>query len=224
MAQDSGRSQNQRRCLYIESSPRKARSASTTAAGVFLAELSGLYPEVLIDRLDLWNADLPDFTGAAIEAKYAKLAGLPQSDAQQAAWQQIGQFVAQLKSADAIVVSTPMWNFGIPYKLKHWIDLITQPGLTFTFDPVAGYSPLLDTKPTLVILSSAGDYTNGPSRGRPDLATPYLNAALKFIGLGDISFVPVGPTVGTTKEVATGRVTAERSLLALAGSFMGAAR
>ena len=25
--------------------------------------------------------------------------------------------------ADRVLISTPMWNFSIPYKLKHWIDL-----------------------------------------------------------------------------------------------------
>ena len=35
-----------------------------------------------------------------------------------------------------------MWNFGIPYKLKQWIDVITQPGLAFRFDPAQGYLPL----------------------------------------------------------------------------------
>jgi putative NADPH-quinone reductase len=32
-----------------------------------------------------------------------------------------------------------MWNFGIPYKLKHYIDVLTQPGQTFNFDPTTGY-------------------------------------------------------------------------------------
>ena len=45
--------------------------------------------------------------------------------------------------ADRVLISTPMWNFGIPYKLKQWFDLIVQPGLTFRFDPAQGYFPLL---------------------------------------------------------------------------------
>jgi hypothetical protein len=48
-----------------------------------------------------------------------------------------------------------MWNFGIPYKLKHWIDVITQPGLTFRFDPAQGYLPLLKDRPTVVIIAVA---------------------------------------------------------------------
>ena len=36
----------------------------------------------------------------------------------------------RLDLAERVLISTPMWNFGIPYKLKHWLDIINQPGLT----------------------------------------------------------------------------------------------
>lgn len=94
-----------------------------------------------------------------------------------------------------------MWNFGIPYKLKHWIDLITQPGLTFSFDPDRGYAPILPQRPTLVVVSSAGDYRNGPSYGRPDLASPYLRTALTFLGLGPVVVENIGPTAGSLDRV-----------------------
>ena len=42
---------------------------------------------------------------------------------------------SRLAQADRVLISTPMWNFGIPYKLKQWFDLIVQPGITFRFDP-----------------------------------------------------------------------------------------
>ena len=32
-----------------------------------------------------------------------------------------------------------MWNGGVPYRLKLSIDIITQPGLLFGFDPAEGY-------------------------------------------------------------------------------------
>jgi len=49
-----------------------------------------------------------------------------------------------------------MWNFGIPYKLKQWFDLIVQPGLTFGFDP-ARLSSAAEEPPTVVILASGSD-------------------------------------------------------------------
>ena len=209
------------RLLVVEASPRRAGSRSMDACRVFLDALARHRGDLVIDWLDLWAAGLPEFQQATIAAKYARLAGLPFDAAEANAWDTIGAIVGQLKAAEAVVIATPMWNFGIPYKLKHWIDLITQPGLTFSFSPEIGYRPLLSAKPTLVILASAGDYSAGPSFGRPDLATPYLKAALGFIGLTDPLFVPIGPTVGTAEKVEAGREYALTRLAALAQSFMG---
>ena len=50
----------------------------------------------------------------------------------------------RLSLADRVLISTPMWNFGIPYKLKQCFDLIIQPGLTFRFDPARGYLPAVE--------------------------------------------------------------------------------
>jgi FMN-dependent NADH-azoreductase len=206
--------------LYVEASPRKSASASIEAGCVFLEEIRRHRSDLAIDTLDLWHADLREFDGAMIRAKYAKLAGREVEPAEASAWRQITEIVDRLKNADALLIATPMWNFGIPYKLKHWIDLITQPGLTFSFDPETGYSPILAPRPALVILSSAGDYATGTSRGRPDLATPYLKAALAFIGLSDVAFVPVGPTVGPSDLTQAARARAHARLSSQAATFM----
>jgi FMN-dependent NADH-azoreductase len=206
--------------LYVQGSPRDSASASSNAAAGFLAALARHRPDVTVDPLDLWRAELPEFSGATIAAKYAALAGRAMDAKEAAAWRQITAMVDRLKSADAVVIATPMWNFAIPYKLKHWIDLITQPGLTFSFDPETGYAPLLLPRPTLVILSSAGDYTTGTSRGRPDLATPYLKAALGFIGLREPTFVAIGPTVGAADAIEAAGDHARARLASLAGTFV----
>lgn len=38
-------------------------------------------------------------------------------------------------AADAYLFSVPMWNAGVPYALKQWIDIISQPGWLFSFTP-----------------------------------------------------------------------------------------
>lgn len=205
--------------LYIEASPRKTSSSSIAAAEGFLDAISRHCPGAEIDRLSLWQTTLPEFDGATISAKYATLAGRQFSAPEAAAWQEIARMVERLKAAWCVVIATPMWNFGIPYKLKHWIDLITQPGLTFSFSAETGYAPLLKPRPVLVILSSSGDYTTGASRGRPDLATPYLREALKFIGLSDVTFVPIGPTIGPEALLVAARAKAHARLLELAASL-----
>ena len=59
-----------------------------------------------------------------------------------------------------------MWNFGIPYILKHYIDLIVQPGLTFSFSPSEGYKGLVTGKPVTVVYARGGAY--GPERVQRD--------------------------------------------------------
>jgi FMN-dependent NADH-azoreductase len=208
------------RLLYVEASPRKADAASIVAADLFFDAFAHARPDVEIDRLDLWNTDLPDFDGALITAKYARLAGKAMDSDLAAAWEVLGALVDRFTSADAIVIATPLWNFGIPYKLKHWIDLITQPGLTFTFDPATGYAPVVASRPTLVIVASAGDYGTGHSYGRPDLATPYLETALAFLGIEDVAVEHVGPTAGPTETVNAARARAARRLQGRAATFL----
>jgi FMN-dependent NADH-azoreductase len=121
--------------------------------------------------------------------------------------------------ADRVLISTPMWNFAIPYKLKQWFDLIVQPGLTFRFDPAHGYFPLLKNRPTIVILASGSDYVTGMNRGRIDMATPYLREALRFIGVSDVRFALIGPTAGPAEPARSAREAAHRLLVEMAAGF-----
>lgn len=207
------------RLLHIDASPRGAQSHSHRAAAEFIARLQALHPELTVDRLPVWETDLPAFDGATLSAKYARLAGQPHSAEEARAWSAIEQLVARVAAADRIVIATPMWNLSIPYRLKQLIDLVTQPGLTFSFSPSTGYAPLLAPIPVLVIIASAGDFSQGESWGRPDLATPYLRQALAFIGLRDTRFVPLGPTVGEPELVENGMQVARAALIEHAMRF-----
>ncbi len=122
--------------------------------------------------LDLWRESLPEIDDRLIAAKDAVQRGASFTDEQSAAWAAISRMAVRFSLADRVLISTPMWNFGLPYKLKHYIDLINQPRLTFRFDPAAGYVPLLKDRPTLAIVSSGGDFVTGSNRGRIDMATP----------------------------------------------------
>ena len=206
--------------LFVEASPRREAATSSKAADIFIDALKRAHGAIEVDHLDLWKAALPEFDGDLIAAKYAKLAAREMSAAEAGAWQRIAALTGRFAAADAMVIATPMWNFGIPYKLKHWIDLITQPGLTFTFDPEIGYAPIVRSRPTLVILSSAGDYREGPSYGRPDLATPYMNEELRFLGLAPVLVEKIGPTTGPQPLIDAAKRAAVDRLEQLAPTFL----
>ena len=121
--------------LYIQASPRGERSYSTAAAEAFLASYREANPKDEIVTINLFTKELPPFDGNALQAKYNIMHGEEHSEQDRAAWRAVEAIIEEFKAADKYVLSIPMWNFGIPYALKHYIDLIVQPGYTFRFDP-----------------------------------------------------------------------------------------
>jgi FMN-dependent NADH-azoreductase len=204
--------------LHLSCSPR-TESESGAAAQVFLDGFRQARPDWDIDVVDLWRERLPEFAGPIMEAKYARMKAQTFTDAQREGFAEAERMALRFSLADRVLISTPMWNFGIPYKLKHWFDVIIQPGLTFRFDPAQGYLPLLKDRPTIVILAAGGDFATGMNRGRIDMATPYLREALRFIGVSDVRFVPIGPTTGAQPSIDAARERAHRRLADMATTF-----
>lgn len=204
--------------LHIACSPR-ADSASGAAARAFVEAFRKGRPAYEIDTLDLWREGLPEFNKEMLDAKDAVQRGATFTDTQRDAWAAIERMAVRFALAERLLISTPMWNFGLPYKLKHYIDLINQPRLTFRFDPAIGYIPLLKDRPTVVIVASSGDFVTGMNRGRTDMATPYLREVLRFMGVRSVEIMRVGPTAGPAEATRAARETAERRLGQLAQRF-----
>ena len=95
--------------------------------------------------------------------------------------------IAELEAADTIVLAVPMYNFSIPSALKAWIDHVTRAGRTFRYS-AAGPEGLLKGKKVFVLSARGGFYSAGPYTAF-DFQEPYLRAALRFIGLEDVTFV-----------------------------------
>jgi FMN-dependent NADH-azoreductase len=180
--------------LYIEASPRKQRSHSIHVAGAFLDAYRSANPDHDVDTLDLWEEPLPAFDGDMVNAKYAVMHGQDPSASEQQAWNSVGRIFKRFDNADKYVFSVPMWNFGIPYVLKHYIDVITQPGMAWSFDPSTGYSGLVKG-PVVAIYASGGAYHDGSGAEAFDLQKPYLENWLGFIGLTDVKRIIVAGTL-----------------------------
>lgn len=187
--------------LYIEASPRKPRSKSIAVAKEFLAAYREANPRGDIETWDLWDTTLPAFDGYTIDAKYKVLQGEPHSPEEATAWEEVVQIVDRFNAADKYLFSVPMWNFGIPYKLKHFIDVITQPGLTFRFSPESGYEGLVTGKPVVVVYARGSDYSF-PQMESLDFQKRYLENWLGFIGFTDVRSIVVEPTAGGPEQVA----------------------
>ena len=53
--------------------------------------------------------------------------GQESSEDELRAWTRVEDVIADFKAADKYVLSVPMWNFGIPYRLKQYFDVLVQP-------------------------------------------------------------------------------------------------
>jgi FMN-dependent NADH-azoreductase len=204
--------------LHLSCSPRP-ESESSAGARIFLDGFQQGRPDWDADVVDLWREPLPEFSGPIVEAKYARMNAQAFNDAQRNSFAEAERMAQRFSLADRVLISTPMWNFGIPYKLKQWFDIVIQPGLTFRFDPARGYLPLLKDRPTIVILASGSDFATGMNRGRIDMATPYLREALRFIGVRDVHFVSIGPTTGPAEPIRAAREHAYHRLAEMAKRF-----
>ena len=196
------------RLLYIEASPRKERSTSIAVAKAFLESYRAFHPDDEVDTWDLWATQLPEFDGDTINAKYQILHGLEHTPAQETAWEAVTDIFDRFNGADKYLLSLPMWNFGIPYKLKHFIDVITQPGLAFSFSPETGYKGLVTGKPIAVVYARGGEYTNSEQAKAMDFQKPYVELLLGFIGFTDIRSAVVEPTLGSPDQVSTAKESA----------------
>lgn len=180
--------------LYIQASPRGERSSSSDVANTFIESFEKASADNTVCLLNVWDMNLPEFDGDRLNAKYSFLHGMNPTEQEAAAWQEIVDIAEQFKQADSYLFSTPMWNFSIPYKLKHFLDIITQPGLTFSFSPETGFQGLVVDKPVTTICSRGGEYNNEAAKAM-DFQKPYLDMILGFIGFKDINSIILEPTL-----------------------------
>ena len=92
--------------------------------------------------------------------------------------------IDEIRRADTLVISVPMYNFSIPAALKAWIDLVARPGRTFSYSE-AGPEGLMTGKRAILTLASGGV----PAGSDADFASGYMKFVLGFIGITDVEIV-----------------------------------
>ena len=190
--------------LHISASPRGAKSESLAIAETFLSAYRETHPDNKIQTWDLWDGTLPEFGPAAAHAKMAVFAGADPMGDEAAAWRAAGQAFERFAAADEYLFSVPMWNAGIPYILKQFIDVVSQPGMVFGFDGERGYTGLLTGRKAAVVYTSA---VYGPGRGPAfgaDFQRPFFDDWLRWAGVEDVTGIEFRPNLAT-EDADTGR-------------------
>lgn len=212
------------RLLHIDASPRGARSRSRTIATHLLDRLTADDPALSIERLDLWTTELPPFDDAVVEGRYRLLHGEAVAEAEAERWAAVERVARHLLSFDLWLLSVPMWNFGIPYRLKHYVDLVTQPGMTFRNDAVGNVEGLAAGRTAIVVAASAMDIGAGRGLAHLDFQLRYLETWLAFIGVADIHTLRVAPTFGPVETVDGAMTEARAAADAIARAVHAAGR
>jgi FMN-dependent NADH-azoreductase len=183
--------------LHISASPRGATSDSLALADRFLDTHRQACPDVVVEHLDLFDETLPTFGKLAAGAKMAAFGGGEPSAEQQGEWNGARAVFDRFAAADEYLFSVPMWNAGVPYVLKQWIDIISQPGWLFGFTPEAGYSGLILGKKAAVIYTSGVYAPGAPLAYGADFHAAFFNDWLRFAGFTDVTEIRWQPTVLT---------------------------
>ena len=204
--------------LHINASPRD-NSRSLAVAKAFLEAYRAKNASDTVEVLNLFEANLMPFDGFAMQAKYAVLGGGNPTGEEAAAWGKVAGLADHLKSFDKYVINVPMWNFSVPYVLKQYIDILTQPGLTFTYTPEEGYKGLVTGKKAFIAYARGGEYAAGSGTEGLDHQKPWFNFALNFIGITDLTTVEIDGTL-YGKEIADQRTSeASAKAVELAAGF-----
>ena len=180
---------------YIECSPRGERSHSTKIAQAYIEQAKKNIPNLELNHINPWSLNLPEFDGDMLNAKYSVIRGTDPSADEVSAWSNVKSIFDEFNNADHYLFSVPMWNFNIPYKLKHYIDIITQPGMSWSYTPEDGYKGLMTDKTATIIYSTGDGYGEGTGFESFDMQKPYVNLWLTFLGFKKIERVVVDRTL-----------------------------
>jgi FMN-dependent NADH-azoreductase len=178
--------------LKIDVSTRGNASISRRLSSLFLERWKEVHGTGAVVERDIAATDLPFLELPWITANFNK--STARTEEQKALLIPSDELVAELQKADEYLIATPMYNFGIPAKLKAYVDHVVRSGLTFAMNADGSYKGLLNGKKATVIIASAGDYgPDAPAAGL-DTLKPYLREILAFIGVTDVTFIQSGST------------------------------
>ncbi|MFC4590014.1 FMN-dependent NADH-azoreductase [Sphaerisporangium corydalis] len=198
------------RLLHISASPRGTASISLDIAETFLDAYRRAHPADTVDHFDLWDGSLPEFGPAAASAKMTVFGGGTPVGEQAEAWDAAVATFRRFDAYDRYLFSVPMWNSGVPYKLKQFVDVVSQPGLIFDVHPETGYESLLTGKRAAVIYTSA---VWGPGLAPAfgaDHQSTFFGGWLRWAGVSDIQEIHHHPTLTGDHDLARKR-SAERA-------------
>jgi FMN-dependent NADH-azoreductase len=97
---------------------------------------------------------------------------------------QSNELVDELLAADVLILTAPIYNFGVPAALKAWIDQVARAGRTFHYTE-DGPEGLISGTRAIIVTASGGT----PVDSEIDFAVRYLRHILGFLGINQVEVV-----------------------------------
>jgi FMN-dependent NADH-azoreductase len=167
--------------LRIDASANVSSSNSRKLGDRLITKLEASLPGVTVKQRDL-NQDLYYIDENWVAANFTPTEQRTKDQQQHLAFSD--QLIEEVKQADAIVLTTPMYNFGVPATLKTWIDLICRAGVTFQYT-ANGPVGLLKNKRVDIIITTGGV----PLQSPVDFVSDYLKQVFQFIGIDNVNII-----------------------------------
>lgn len=193
--------------LYLTASIRGDESVSNQIGKALLTSLSKDGDTTITTR-DLSLNNLPFVSNDRFQANLTPAAERTPQQAELAAI--ADTLIEELQAADTIVISTPVYNFGVPATVKAWADLVARAGTTFKYTE-NGPVGLLEGKKAYIAAASGGT----PIGSDIDFMSSWLTFFLGFLGIKDTQIIAADGIMGADGEAKIAAAIAQASDLSV---------
>ncbi|KJL40283.1 MULTISPECIES: FMN-dependent NADH-azoreductase [Microbacterium] len=166
----------------LDASILPATSASRELGDLVEAEWTAAHPTSSVLRRDLSADPVPATAWRdAVQGGFTPEA--ERTDDQRAAIALAGTFADELRGAEALLFTVPLYNYGVSQHFKTWFDLVyTVPGI----DP---QGTDLRGKPATLVTVLGGNYAEGTPKEGWDHSTAWLRRVLEDVWGLDLRIV-----------------------------------
>ncbi|OUB36092.1 FMN-dependent NADH-azoreductase [Bacillus thuringiensis serovar yunnanensis] len=175
--------------LYITANPKSVENSVSHRVGqAFLKVYRKSHANDKIKEINLYEEEFPiidhDIMNAWDKIRRTRITFSELSQVEQKKINDLNKFTDMIAGADKYVFVSPMWNWGVPPRLKAFIDSFVVVGKTFHYTE-NGPVGHLKGKKAIHIQVSGGIYSQG-SLAKMDHSHPYLKQVLNIIGIHDV--------------------------------------
>ena len=180
--------------LRLDTSPRSTESVSRNLANKVEQHLLELDKKLFVKTRNLSTVGLPHISNDTITGFYTPTEDMTTELKEATALSD--ELIHELKAADTLLISSPMYNFGVPSSLKAWVDQIVRINQTFSFDG-SSFEGLVPVKRAVLVLAyGAKGYAPNGDFAAMNFLEPYLISLLGFLGIQDTQVIRIEGTTG----------------------------